>query len=382
MLSIIKKLLKSIVLVPSVVVLAFVILSVIVILVGDLPSDNFVSKRIGITIKEDVQFILAFIIGGIFTLTIFSYTMVMNVLNRNINNFSPRLIPLILSEKHHQLILGFTTGTIVYSMIMAIAINTEPLDFPHYAAALGILFSIVCILLFIYFLHRTSQSIHVNYILKETYRRGSESIHRLKSHKFDFEFDEEIPDYKFKVRSNMNGYLKNYDYDKILKICEQEEIDLNILRFPGEYILKEEPLFAISKKIDKKVTVKLTDQIVVGYTVPFNSPYIGFKHLVEVAVKACSTAINDPGTSLGALQYITQLFIDFAKVPKYNFYTNGEQRVYIKHLEFSEVYHFCFEEMEHYMMADPILAKAIQKAKYDIMYYQNVKEQDKHHFIN
>ncbi len=86
----------------------------------------------------------------------------MNVLNRNINNYSPRLIPMLLNQKHHQIILGFTSGTIIYAMTLAVAINSPNVKyFPGIAASIGVLFGILSVLLFIYFIHSVSQSIHM-----------------------------------------------------------------------------------------------------------------------------------------------------------------------------------------------------------------------------
>ena len=62
---------------------------------------------------------LAAVIGGVFTLTIFSYTMVMDVMNRSIVSYSPRLLPLILSRRYHQVMLGFSVAlTIAHALIM------------------------------------------------------------------------------------------------------------------------------------------------------------------------------------------------------------------------------------------------------------------------
>lgn len=113
-----------------------------------------------ITDKESIKFILSFTIGGIFTLTIFTFTMVMNLLDRSISNYSPRLIPLILREKQHQIILGVTSGTLLYALIMAIFISSSQTDnFPPIAATLAIIMSMVNIILFIYFIHSVSQTI-------------------------------------------------------------------------------------------------------------------------------------------------------------------------------------------------------------------------------
>ena len=68
-------------------------------------------------IKDDVPYlfiedfntarsILSTFIAGIISLTVFSFTMVMVVLNQASANFSPGLLPNLISNKKHQIILG------------------------------------------------------------------------------------------------------------------------------------------------------------------------------------------------------------------------------------------------------------------------------------
>ena len=87
------------------------------------------------------------------------------------------------------------------------------------------------------------------------------------------------------------------------------------------------------------------------------------KHLVEVAIKGSSPAINDPGTSLGAIDYITQLLILREELKGYNCFTTDKQHyVYIPFLANEVLAAFCFEEMWNYMKQDPILVKSLHQA--------------------
>ncbi len=195
MLAYLKRLYKSIALLPSIIALCFVVLAILLNLIEIDYAEYSLTDALAVSDKKDSQYIFSFIIGGIFTLTIFSYTMVMNVLNRNINNYSPRLIPLILSERHHQLILGFTSGTILYSMVMSLSLtNDNGAYFPTMAPGLGILFAMACVLLFIYFIHSVSQSIHINYIIDEVYKKAQRDLRKFKSkEEFFSKYEEQDP---------------------------------------------------------------------------------------------------------------------------------------------------------------------------------------------
>ena len=366
MLSTLKKILNSIALIPSVLALCFMLIAILQIGIAiPVPEDSILGGLV-ITEKADVQFILAFIIGGIFTLTIFSYTMVMNVLNRNISNYSPRLIPLLLAEKHHQLVLGFSSGTIIYALILAIPIASAHTDrFPKLAASLGVFFAIICVFLFIYFIHTVSQSIHINYVLSQVFIRTEKNM--LKQHKTHRDFRIPAGDAPYKNRFSLGkaGYLHQPEFDKLLTFCQKESIELCLLPFPGQFINREEVLFTYKDDLSGEVLQQLSGYFAVDHEVPLSVPETGFKHLVEVAVKAMSPAINDPGTAKSALDYFAQL-LELRNAYSYYAYDTLKisQEVTRSLVSQQKLLKYCFTELEPYLKDDPLLMDYLRHIKH------------------
>lgn len=365
MLSTLKQILNSIALIPSVLTLCFVLIAVLQLGI-DLPiSEDSVLAGLVIIEKEDVQFILAFIIGGIFTLTIFSYTMVMNVLNRNISNYSPRLIPLLLSEKHHQCVLGFSSGTIIYAMILAIPIaSSNTRSFPALGASIGVFFAIICVFLFIYFIHTVSQSIHINYILKEVFLRTEKNMLNQHQTHGDFHIGKENRSYENTYGLGQAGYLHQPEFDKLIAFCRKKKIELCLTQVPGLFINRKDVLFTYRGKLSNEVLDKLSGFFAVDHEVPLSVPETGFKHLVEVAVKAMSPAINDPGTAKSALDYFAQLLELRSAYPYY-----AHERLHISKevsrilVTQQELLKYCFLELEQYLKDDPLLMDYLQDIK-------------------
>ena len=104
-------------------------------------------------------------------------------------------------------------------------------------------------------------------------------------------------------------------------------------------------------------------QVSIDSRVPLELNETEIKHLVEVAIKGSSPAINDPGTSLGAIDYITQLLILREDLEGYtSFSKDNKHFVYIPFLPNESLAKYCFEEMWNYMKHDPILVKALKHA--------------------
>lgn len=362
MLAYLKRLYKSIALLPSIIALCFVVLAILMNLIEIDYAEYSLTDALAVSDKKDSQYIFSFIIGGIFTLTIFSYTMVMNVLNRNINNYSPRLIPLILSERHHQLILGFTSGTILYSMVMSLSLtNDNGAYFPTMAPGLGILFAMACVLLFIYFIHSVSQSIHINYIIDEVYEKAQRDLRKFKSNEeFFSKYEEQDLEHEI-TNSGSCGYLHDYNVTQLYKDAKKLNVSLQVVKFKGAFVLENEVYLKSSRELNEDELKKITDHFVIDHTVCSDVFETNVKHLVEVGVKACSPAINDPGTALNAIDFLQQLMINRFKFEDYNCYSqdSSQQRIVFNSIAKKDLFETVYCEMYHYMEDDPVLSQVL-----------------------
>ncbi|MGC1471928.1 MAG: DUF2254 family protein [Psychroserpens sp.] len=368
MFTLFKKVLKSIALVPMVLALSFLGLAILMASVEINYSDYDFLSYLVIQDKADAQFIFSFIIGGIFTLTIFSYTMVMNVLNRNINNYSPRLVPLLLSEKHHQIILGFTSGTIIYAMVLSLTtISDSTAFYSEISAAIGVVFSIISVFLFIYFIHSVSQSIHINYILKQVYDKTEDTLLQQDKTHHAFKILEHIEQHKHVVKSMRLGYLHQPNYDRLLNLLSSYGLKMSIHVLPGEFVHMGDLLFSYDNPLEASKLKNIRGCFAISNDVPLDVPEIGFKHLVEVSVKAASPALNDPGTSKAAIDYLTQLFLVRHTIAHFEhkamILSDQLSRPNVSNKALED---YCFLEMDRYMKDDPLLSLQLIKARQKI----------------
>ena len=114
------------------------------------------------------QSILTVLVGALISLMVFSFSMVMVLLNNAASNFSPRILPSLISNKFHQFVLGTYLGTIVFCLLMVLNMTPNQDKFPllGFSVLLGIVFGVICLLLFVFFIHSISESVQVGKILK------------------------------------------------------------------------------------------------------------------------------------------------------------------------------------------------------------------------
>ncbi|MEQ8244493.1 DUF2254 family protein [Fulvivirga sp.] len=255
---------------------------------------------------ENARMVLTTIIGGVLSLTVFSFSMVMVVLNRATASLSPRVLPQLIAQKSHQVVLGYNMGTIVYSLILIINIKKDT-GIPSFGILLAMLATIGSLGLFIYFIHSISQSIQVGNILHNIYKETIAYINNKKSKKHI----ELLPDIDWytQVKAKKAGYYNFEVTQELLNQLEKTQTTLLINVYPEQFVLSgqsiaytdNQQLSSTDKKICEacfKVSESPKDS---------NNFILSIQKISEIAVKALSPGINDPGTAIRALRVLTML---------------------------------------------------------------------------
>lgn len=122
--------------------------------------------------------IISTIAGGIITLTVFSFSMVMIVLNQAASQLSNRLLDRMIGNRFQQLVLGAYIGTIVYALLLLSTIREHDTgsSVPALSTYLPILAAIVDIILFIYFLHFITQEVKYDAIIAKIHSEAFDSL--------------------------------------------------------------------------------------------------------------------------------------------------------------------------------------------------------------
>ena len=261
---------------------------------------------------DTAKTLLSFLTGGIISIMVFSFSMVMVLLNQASSNFSPRVLPGLISNRNHQFVLGIYLATILYNTFTLVGINPQETDkyqLPGFSVLIGIIFTVICLGAFLYFIHSISQSIQVNNILDSIYKKAKNRLNHLLAD--EAEKVASFPDTSSwkTYYSSETGYFQNMAVSNLIHICEKEDIQLKILAIQGIFVLEGIPIIQVSKDIDNDVVGKIFSNFnfAKGEIVEDNYT-LAFKQITEIGVKAMSPGINDPGTAISTIDYLTELF--------------------------------------------------------------------------
>ena len=254
--------------------------------------------------------ILSACITGLISMMVFSFSMVMIILNQAATNYSPRLLPGLISDHKHQIILGIYLSSILYCIFILFYIQPTGEDYqvPGFSVLLGILATVVCIYAFIYFIHTISQSIQITHILDKIYISAKNRLNQV------LEWDEQAPDdfpesskwYEYYTGSS--GYFRDIKRENLIKFCKEKKTMIDIFPVRGMFALQGNILFRSQKALTEKEVENVWGYFHFSREELVNDNYVlAFKQLAEVIAKAMSPGINDPGTAINAIDYLTEI---------------------------------------------------------------------------
>ena len=260
---------------------------------------------------ETARTILGTLIGGILSLTVFSFSMVMVLLNQASSNFSPRLLPGLISDKRNQIVLGIYLGTIIFNIIVLISIlpNGDEYTLKGFSVLLAIMFGILCLAMFVYFIHTISTGIQINNILDKIFLQTKSRLLSQIDQERTTAKPIEVKDNWKTITNEKTGYYQGLNKEGLLKFINENQVNVLILPFKGKYLLPHMPIIKYSNEIPKEAKDQLTNFLVYSSRNNAEDNYVmGIKQITEVGIKAMSPGINDPGTAVMTIDYLTELF--------------------------------------------------------------------------
>lgn len=311
-----KKVVTSIAFFPAIIALVLLLLSIFM--------QEFDFSEIGKRFKAHAAWIslqdastarsiVSTIAGGIISLTVFSFSMVMIVLNQAASQMTNRILDSMIANRFQQFVLGFYIGTIIYALSLLTTIRD--IDSGIYVPALSIylllIITVADIFIFIYFLHYVTQSVKFQTIIKRVHE---ETMHALKKPDYHTPSAEALllPTEKYHlVCAEDSGYFQGFNKKRLAKFARENNGVIQFLWPGASYLLAGTPLLKFYTR-EELPAGKLQDMLMSvdfyhGESLETNPDY-GFHQLAEVAIKALSPGINDPQTAVFSLHALADLF--------------------------------------------------------------------------
>lgn len=282
---------------------------------------------------ETARSLLTTFIAGLISIMVFSFSMVMILLNQASSNYSPRVLPGLISNPRHQFILGIYNASLLYCIFTLVGIEptTDKYQMPGFSVLVGIIGMTLCLGAFIYFIHSISQEIQINIILDRIFKQGKERLLELIEKENVRVSDFPNTDSWKKLRSKDSGYFQDVSIEALADFNKEHHVRFNIMPLKGAYLKKNDVLLAYEKNLDDEKIDELYGMFYFSRSELIENNYVlAFKQITEVAIKSMSPGINDPGTAINAIDYLTELFFIRLRKSNDSFHLNDKEQPIIK----------------------------------------------------
>ncbi len=384
---------------PTLIAIAGIVFALLMVFAEQMGVSKYLQKVLPVLVINDIETarnILTSLITGLISILVFSFSMVMIILNRASSNFSPRLLPGLVSNKNHQSILGIHLASIFYCLITLISIEptSKGYQMPGFSVLIAIALMTVSLAAFIYFIHSISQSIQVEHILKSIFTRAKKRLERLIAYdKKNKVFMEQLSAFKnadewYEYYTHDFGYIQTYKVTKLLSLIDSVNTLIKVLPSKNTFLFKGLPIFKSEEKLDDETAQQFINQFVIDSTESMEDNYdLAFQLITEIAIKAMSPGINDPGTASTCIDYLTELLsLRMEKADQMLIGSDEKVKIQIHIRPFAELLYNILAPFRAYCSHDIIIVRKLlrmceyllQQKCINASYKNTVKQQAQH----
>ncbi|CAN5709016.1 DUF2254 domain-containing protein [soil metagenome] len=279
---------------------------------------------------EGARVVLSAIVTSMISVTSVVFSITIVALTLAAGQFGSRVLRNFMRDRGNQITLGTFIATFVYAMMVLRTVRgVEDAEFvPPLSMSMGILLVFSSVGVLIYFIHHVASSIQADSVVRSIALETEDTIERLfpgsigeeerEIERGDGDKGEEgavsLParfeaDAKA-VRAARADQLQIIHDEKVMELAVEHDLVIRLLARPGDFVVQGGIIAHVWKDgdVEDEILDEVRDVFVLGRSrsLPQDAEF-GILQLVEVAVRALSTGINDPFTAMNCVDRLSSL---------------------------------------------------------------------------
>ncbi len=267
--------------------------------------------------------ILTAIAGSVLGVAATSFSITTAVLATASTTYGPRLVRNFMADSRNQFVLGSFGATFLYALMVLRSVRDATdigsVFVPSLAINFAILFSVLNVILLIYFIHHIADSIQISTLIsrvRDDLIRSIESLYSLEKPDDESEekhlpthkvvLSDELPDNEpYHVRSQSDGFVTWVDHEAMARRAREHNALVKLLVQPGDYIFMGMAVADVwqAHSDDESETDWPLISINTGQTrTPYQDIRYAVQQPVDITIRALSPGTNDPYTAINALR--------------------------------------------------------------------------------
>ena len=279
--------------------------------------DEHTSTTIGISFGPDAaRNVLGALAGGMITFTGFVFSILLLAVQFGSSQFSPRMLRRFLRDPTTKLSLGIFMATFIYALLVLRVVGTAENEafVPDNSISVALLMLLLSMLMFLRLISRTTQGLRVAAVLRELGRDAQRVIDRVYPEPAGGGGESEMPGAEAAgpVRTVAHrggpGVIQSIDAKGLIERARRADAVIELAPRVGDLIAPGSTLFRVHGDSGEIDDGWLQGAVAIGDERTMRQdPAFAFRLLADISAKALSPGVNDPTTSIQALDQIELL---------------------------------------------------------------------------
>ncbi len=262
---------------------------------------------------DSARQVLGVIAGSIIGVGGVAFSVTMVALTLTSGQYGPKILRNFLEDRFSKVTLGLFLGTYVYTLI--VMTGYAELDSPRFTVLLSLLLAFLALTAFVGFIHRTATDLQADQIihriggqleraLRELAADGSSRALATLAWRRAARSRQAFP-----IAASTGGYVQTIDYGGLVAWCVEHDCVLQVRARAGAFVVKGVCLLKVfGRAADglENAVDELNAHVIVGpIRTPTQDPEHAITQLNQLAARALSPGINDPGTAITCVDWFS-----------------------------------------------------------------------------
>lgn len=261
--------------------------------------------------------ILTAIAAAVITVVGVVFSIILVTLTLASTQFGPRMLRNFIRDRGTQLTLGTFVGTFVYAVLVLVSIGPGPRGpfVPHLGVTVTLALLVVALGVLIYFIHHTAISIQLPQVIASIAAELAEAIRDQGTREVPpaqpagpaaAELTALMDASGGVVRAPVSGYLQVIRHELLVSFATEEQAVIALNYRPGHFLVRGHPYAVVwPPESASRVSNLLGRAHITGpYRTLTQDISFGVDQLVEIAIRALSSAVNDTFTAMTCIDWL------------------------------------------------------------------------------
>lgn len=290
----------------------FCLFSIAAALVAQFADDTFLKDLVPEISKESLSGLLNTISASMLVIAIFAVASMVSAFSAASSTATPRSFKLVVTDDVSQNALSIFIGAFIFSIVATVALKNG-----FYAKAgifilfvLTILLFAVVIITFLRWVDRISRLGRLSNTIQQVEKAAFASMSKnIANPLMGGTAQEKQLVYNGEAcYANKTGYVHTINMQQLQDIAEEENLNIDLSCLPGNFISFNTPI-AYCTNTSESIKSRIMEAIIIENDRSFDDdPRFGIITLGEIASRALSPGINDPGTAIQIIGSMVRLF--------------------------------------------------------------------------